>query len=133
MTTYISTFSRLILGRNAPAVLDVEKDAASETIVASFHNFKTLKQSSNGHEENTRAEFRGKGNEFALFLFQYPDSELPDWWKDSKLIWSSEEENAQEDRKENWKKLFDTLDSGEFTADDIDQALRNVAEKHSLK
>lgn len=85
MTTYIESFDPLCLGRNAPCILRVERNSADETIQASFHNFTTLSSSGTN---NTRAEFREKENEFALFLFQFSDSELPDWWKDSKLIWS---------------------------------------------
>jgi len=87
--TLISSFDRLVLGRTAPAILYVEQDNSNETIIASFHNFTgfRLRDSENSYK-NTRAELREKDNEFALFLFSYPDSEVPDWWKNAKVIWS---------------------------------------------
>jgi hypothetical protein len=81
MTTFIESFDPLVLGKNAPALLHIERSPADETIMASFHNFTESR-------DNTRAELRKKGNEFALFLFQYSDSELPEWWKDSEVLWS---------------------------------------------
>jgi hypothetical protein len=127
MTTYIESFDKIILGRNAPAILSVERDGVDETIIASFHNFK------NYYMENTRAELREKENEFALFLFQFSDSKLPDWWKDSKLIWSTEQENKIKEREENWHRVFSIIDAGELTGEDFDLALKNLAKKHNLK
>lgn len=79
--TMIISFDRLVLGRKEPAILHVEQQN-DDTLVVAFHSFTSC---GNG---DTRAEFRQRGNEFALFLFQYPDSELPEWWQGSELIWS---------------------------------------------
>jgi len=128
MTTYIESFDRLCLGKNAPAILDVERDAVDETIIASFHNFTSLSNVSDA--ENTRAEFRKKDNEFALFLFQYPDSEVPEWWKDSEIIWSTEQENKFKERERKWDKLFEIIDSGDITSDDITETLIKLDKKH---
>ena len=81
MSAYIQSFDEVILGKNHPAVLRVERDGIDETIKASFHNFTT-------GEYPTRAELRMKKNEIALFLFQYADSEVPEWWKDAEIVWS---------------------------------------------
>lgn len=129
MTTFIESFDSLCLGRNAPAILHVERNDADETIQVSFHNFTSLKNDSNRTNENTRAELREKDSEFSLFLFQFPDSEVPDWWKDSKLIWSTEQQNEIEQTQKNWKKLFEILDSGDVTSDDVWEALTNLEKK----
>jgi hypothetical protein len=129
MTTYITNFDRLVLGRNAPAVLEAERDNIDETISVFFHNFSSYTKNGNVELEQTRAELREKENEYALFLFQYPDSEVPDWWKDSELIWSTEEENKKKEREENWKKLFELIDSEDVTSDEIEKALTNLARK----
>lgn len=122
MTTYIESFDPLCLGRNAPALLHVERNSIDETIQASFHNFTS---------ESTRAELREKNNEYALFLFQYSDSEVSDWWKDSEVIWSTEQDNKIKQRKENWEKLFKILDSEDITSDDISEILTRLYNKHS--
>ena len=82
MTTFIEVFDPLCLGRSAPAILHVERDGADETIQASFHNF-----TKSEYVEGTRAELREKKNEFALFLFEFSDSEVPEWWKDATVVW----------------------------------------------
>ena len=81
MTTVIESFDTLVLGRKHPAIVQVIRDNIDETIMVTFHNFTTPGM-------KTRAEFREKQNEFALFLFQYSDSEVPDWWKDAEVVWS---------------------------------------------
>lgn len=133
MTTRIESFDSLSLGRKAPALVDVKRDTLDETIMISFHNFSSFKHNGMVEVEQTRAEFREKDSVYALFVFQYPDSEVPDWWKDSILLWSSDAENKMKKRKENWRKLSDALDSGEYTSDDINEALINLGKKYSHK
>jgi hypothetical protein len=82
MTTTITHFDRISLGNEVPALLSVERIAIDGMLIASFHNFTTE------GNNNTKAELRTKQNEYALFLYQYSDSELPGWWMDSDLIWS---------------------------------------------
>lgn len=78
----IKDFDTIYVGNDHPAHVRIEQ-APDKSLMISFHKF-----FDDGVFVNTCAEFRKKGNEFALFLFQYSDSELPSWWQDSKLIWS---------------------------------------------
>jgi len=83
-------FKRVRIGSNYPQVLDIQPIEAHESdgLFASFQGFVLLEKG------QKRVELRKKDNSYALFLFRYKDMELPDWWKDSEIIWELETQYA---------------------------------------
>jgi len=67
------------IGGEYPAILDIS--ATSYSVMATFYAF-------NLPTGLKRAELRRKDECYGLFVFLYPDDELPDWWKDSEVVWS---------------------------------------------
>ena len=82
----ITSFKRIRVGSHYPQTLDIAPIEAHESdgLYASFFAFPMINRGMR------RVELRRKDNSFALFLFRYDDMELPDWWKDSELLWELE-------------------------------------------
>lgn len=38
---------------------------------------------------NSKVEVRLKDRCVSIFVYEYSDSELPDWWRDSEILWSN--------------------------------------------
>ena len=82
MTTFIKSYDKLSIG-DAPANLQVESVGWGSGLQATFHAFDSV-------VEKTHAQLRKKQNEYALFLFAYADTEIPEWWQDAEIIWTLE-------------------------------------------
>lgn len=83
----IKNFDRSIrVGSGFPACFDISRIGSHESygVFASFFYNSRIHLRS---EEATRAELRHKGNYYALFVFNRKDMDLPDWWKDSEIVW----------------------------------------------
>ena len=82
----IANFKRIRIGSHYPQTFDVQpiESHESDGIYASFQGFPTFYDGT----ALERAELRHKNNSYAVFLFRYKDMELPDWWKDSDLLWT---------------------------------------------
>ena len=48
-----------------------------------------------------RVELRHKQGEYALFISRFTDAELPDWWKDSEVVWELKPDKAEGDDARN--------------------------------
>lgn len=80
----ITNFERIRVGSHYPQVLDIEPIGLSEHgsgIYAAFYAHDT-------EDGLRRVELRYKDSIYGLFLFRYEDQGLPDWWRDSKVVWS---------------------------------------------
>lgn len=79
----ISNFERVRVGSHYPQCFDIEPIGLSEHgsgIYAAFCAYST-------EDGLQRAELRYKDNTYGLFLFRYEDQELPEWWRDSEIVW----------------------------------------------
>ena len=81
INTEIRDFDRLRVGQTYPCCLDISKISDHE----SYGVYAMTSVSS-----SNRVELRQKAGEVALFTFKYNETELPEWWKDSELIWSNQ-------------------------------------------
>jgi len=86
----ISDFKEILVD-NWPMCLSIipidPKAHESMGIIATFYT---------GRKQLKRAELRQVGNDYALILAKYSDQELPDYWKDSVIIWQQTEPNPRE-------------------------------------
>ncbi len=82
----LTNFKRVRIGSHYPQVFGISPIAGHESdgLYAQFHGFMLLEKG------QKRVELRCKDNSYALFLFRYDDMELPDWWKDSEVLWELE-------------------------------------------
>jgi hypothetical protein len=70
------------VGSGSPACFNIERigDHEEDGVFASFFDPQNW-------NELYRVELRCKKHYYGLFLFKYSGMDLPDWWKDSKLVW----------------------------------------------
>ncbi len=89
----ISNFQeRVHVGSSHPGCLTVQPISSHESsgVLASFMNV------SLEHGPFMRAELRRKDTQYALFVFHFDDIDLPEWWEDSEIVWSLEQQRKDD-------------------------------------